>query len=60
MFLQLHYKLDYYSSLLDNVFITNMSNTLSAYILNVHISDHQPVIVFTDDDLPHKIKIYNY
>ena len=42
------------SSLLDNVFTTNISNTLSAYILNVHISDHQPVIVFTDDDLPHK------
>ena len=27
---------------------------LSAYILNVHISDHQPVILYTDDDLPHK------
>ena len=53
MFLQLHYQLDYNSSLLNNVFTTNISNTLSAYILNVHISDHQPVIVFTDDDLPH-------
>ena len=42
------------SSLLDNVFTTNISNTLSAYILNVHISDHQLVIVFTDDNLPHK------
>ena len=42
------------SSRLDNVFTTNVSNTLSAYILNVHISDHQPVVVFTDDDLPHK------
>ena len=41
------------NSLLDNVFATNLSNALSAYILNVHISDHQP-IVFTDDDLPHK------
>ena len=32
------------SSLLDNVFTTNLSNALSAYIVNVHISDHQPVI----------------
>ena len=30
------------------------SNALSAYILNVHISDHQSVILFTDGDLPHK------
>ena len=42
------------SSLIDNVFTSNLSNALSAYILNVHISDHQPVILFTDDDLPHK------
>ena len=33
---------------------SNLSNALSAYILNVHISDHQPVILYTDDDLPHK------
>ena len=42
------------SSLNDNVFTSNLSNALSAYILNVHISDQQPVILFTDDDLPHK------
>ena len=44
------------SFLVDNVFTSNLSNALglSAYILNVHISDHQPVILFTDDDLPHK------
>ena len=42
------------SSLIDNVFTSNLSNALSAYILNIHISDHQPVILFTDDDLPHK------
>ena len=42
------------SSLIDNVFTSILSNTLSAYILNVHISDHQPVILFTDDDLPHE------
>ena len=42
------------SSPLNNVFTTNLSNALSAFILNVHISDHQPVILFTDDDLPHE------
>ena len=42
------------SSLIDNVFTSNLSNALSAYILSVHISDHQPVILYTDDDLPHK------
>ena len=42
------------SSLIDNVFSSNLSNALSAYILNVHISDHQPVFLYTDDDLPHK------
>ena len=42
------------SSLIDNVFTSNLSNALSAYILNVHISDHQPATLFTDDDLPHK------
>ena len=41
------------SSLIDNVFTSNLNNALSAYILNVHTSDHQPVILFTDDDLPH-------
>ena len=42
------------SSLIDNVFTSYLSNALSAYILNVHISDHQPVILFTVDDLLHK------
>ena len=42
------------SSLIDIVFTSNLSNALSPYILNVHISDHQPVILFTDDDLRHK------
>ena len=42
------------SSLIDNVFTSNLSNALSAYILNVHISDHQQVILFTYDDLSHK------
>ena len=42
------------SSLIDNVFTSNLSNALSAYILNVHISDHRPVILYTDDAQPHK------
>ena len=49
------------SSLIDNVFTSKLSNALYAYILNVYISDHQPVIPFTDDDLPHKkLNIYHY
>ena len=34
------------SSLIDNIFTTNLSNDISACILNVHISDHQPVLYF--------------
>ena len=40
------------STLLDNVFTTNLNTDLSAYILDIHISDHQPVILFTNEDLP--------
>ena len=46
------------SSFIDNVFTSNLSTALSPYILNDHISDHQPVILFTDDDLPHKKSKY--
>ena len=38
--------------LVDNIFTTNLSSDLSAYILDMHISDHQPIILFTSDDLP--------
>ena len=34
------------SSLINNIFTTNLSNDISACVLNVHISDHQPVIIF--------------
>ena len=38
------------SSLIDNVFTTNLTTDL---VLNhIHISDHQSVILFSDDDLP--------
>ena len=40
------------STLIDNVFTTNLNTDLSAYILDIHISDHQPVILFTNEDLP--------
>ena len=42
------------SSLIDNVFTSNLGNALSACILKVHISIHQPGILFTDDNLPLK------
>ena len=40
------------STLIDNIFTTNLSSDLSAYILDMHISDHQPIILYTNDDLP--------
>ena len=40
------------STLIDNVFTTNLNTDLSAYILDIHISDHQPVILFTNENLP--------
>ena len=44
------------SSPIDNIFTTNLSTDLISYILDIHISDHQPVILFSDDDLP-KVKV---
>ena len=38
------------SMLIDNIFITNLDNNISACILNIHISDHQPVVLFVNDD----------
>ena len=40
------------STLIDNIFTTNLSSDLSAYILDMYISDHQPIILYTNDDLP--------
>ena len=45
------------SSLIDNIFTDNLSVEMSAYILNNHISDHQPVVLFCKIDVPiHKHK----
>ena len=45
------------SSLIDNIFTDNLSVEMSAFILNNHISDHQPVVLFCDIDVPvHKHK----
>ena len=54
MHLWYYYIIDFYLIKIIQINTSNLSNALSAYILNVHISDHQPVILFTDDDLPHK------
>ena len=40
------------SSLIDNIFTMNLSTDISACILNVHISDHQAVILFSNDEVP--------
>ena len=40
------------STLIDNIFTTNLSSDLTAYILDMYISDHQPIILYTNDDLP--------
>ena len=38
------------SSLTDNMFTTILRTDISACILNVHISDHQPVILCCNDE----------
>ena len=40
------------SMLIDNIFTTNLDNNISVCILNIHISDHQLVVLFVNDDLP--------
>ena len=40
------------SSLIDNIFTTNLSTDISACILNVYMNDHQPVILFCNDEVP--------
>ena len=40
------------SSLIDNVFTTNLSPNLFSCILDFHIGDHQPAVLFSDDYLP--------
>ena len=38
--------------MIDNTFTTNLSNGISACVLNSHINDHQPVILFSNDEVP--------
>ena len=41
------------STLIDNVLTNNFSNNgTKAFILNIHISDHQPIMLFTNDQTP--------
>ena len=47
------------STLIDNIFTTNLSSDLLAYILDMHISNHQPIVLFTSDDLPLTRAKYN-
>ena len=40
------------STLIDNIFTSNLSSDIFSCILNNHISDHQPIVLFSNDDLP--------
>ena len=41
------------STLIDNVLTNNFSNNgTKAFILNIHISDHQPIMLLTNDQTP--------
>ena len=41
------------STLIDNVLTNNFSNNWTkAFILNIHISDHQPIMLLTNDQTP--------
>ena len=40
------------STLIDNIFTNNVGNKLAAPILNIHSSDHQPVVLFSNHELP--------
>ena len=46
-------KLSESSTLIDNLLTHNFSNNRTkAFILNIHISDHQPIMLFTNDQTP--------
>ena len=40
------------STLIDNIFTNNVGNKITACINNIHISDHQPVVLFSNHELP--------
>ena len=39
-------------TLIDNIFTSNLSSDIFSCILNNHISDHQPIVLYSNDDLP--------
>ena len=39
------------SALIDNIFTSNLSSDIFSCILNNHISDHQHIVLFSNDDL---------
>ena len=50
-------KLSENSTLIDNIFTNNVSNQITAWILDTHISDHQPIIIVCNVEIPnHKTK----
>ena len=40
------------STLIDNMFTNNVGNKFTVCILNIHISDHRPVVLFSNHELP--------
>ena len=40
------------STSIDNIFTNNGSNQITARILDTHISDHQPIIIFCNVEIP--------
>ena len=38
-------------TLIDNIFTNNVGNKLTACILNIHINEHQPVVLFSNHEL---------
>ena len=43
---------DNYSTLIDNIFTSNLSSDMFSCILNNDISDQQPFVLFSNDSLP--------
>ena len=53
----LPFRLSEISTLIDNIFTNNVSNQITAGILDTYISDHQPIIIFCNVEIPnHKTK----
>ena len=46
------------STLIDNISTNNVSNQITAGILDTHISDHQPIIIFCNVEIPNHKTMY--